>query len=213
MLDKSLPYHNINMRADADAIARITMPQLPPDYTFRLFQLGDETHWARIETSVGEFETEADALSYFQERYLPKLPDLQERCVFIVSPEGLPIATAIAWFSLPDRDYQAMLHWVAVCPDHQGLGLGKALTQRVLYLFKQFAPNQAVWLHTQTWSHVAVKCYHSFGFNVVTTDSYVRDTASMTTYTNDFPANMEVLKQVMPTEYVDGLIATAIALP
>jgi len=64
MLDKSIPYVPILMRRDPG-----TPPPdfaLPPGFRFAYYAPGDEKEWARIETSVLEFEFEMDALLYFQ---------------------------------------------------------------------------------------------------------------------------------------------------
>ncbi|MBP2643504.1 MAG: Acetyltransferase family [Firmicutes bacterium] len=58
MLDKSIPYQNIIMKIPAKDIFSICVPELPDGFPFRLFEDSDEVHWARIETSVLEFESE-----------------------------------------------------------------------------------------------------------------------------------------------------------
>ncbi len=64
MLDKSIPYAEIWMeRMAADEVAPV------PDsnnYIIQPYQSGDASEWARIETAVGEFDTEAAALAYFE---------------------------------------------------------------------------------------------------------------------------------------------------
>ncbi len=92
MLDKSLPYRNIVMRIPGEAVPLIR-------YSLRFFQEGDETAWAAVETSVGEFETEAEALDYFRQDSLPYLEALKRRRVFVCAPCGRAMGTATAWFA------------------------------------------------------------------------------------------------------------------
>ena len=80
MLDKSIPYQNIIMCADRDHLICMEEPVLPEGFSFRLFCLGDEKQWARLEWAVGEFPTEKEALDYFSKKYLPYTKLLQQRC-------------------------------------------------------------------------------------------------------------------------------------
>ena len=77
------------------------------------------------------------------------------------------MATATAWADeAPAVGRQAILHWVSVVPGQQGLGLGKAVVQRALQIFSELEPGADIYLHTQTWSHRAVKLYEKFGFYI-----------------------------------------------
>ncbi|HBL83549.1 MAG: hypothetical protein A2Y17_00385 [Clostridiales bacterium GWF2_38_85] len=94
MLDKSIPYMNIIMKLQSKLISSLSGPVLPNGYTFRLYNDGDEIHWARIETSVLEFESENDACDYFTKKFIPHIDELKSRCVFVINQEGLPIANS-----------------------------------------------------------------------------------------------------------------------
>lgn len=72
MLDKSLPYKSIIMRMEAAVAERFAPPAPAAGYRIRPFVPGDERHWARIETSVGEFSEEAAARAYFERVYLAR---------------------------------------------------------------------------------------------------------------------------------------------
>ena len=182
MLDKTIPYHHIIMRRGAETGA-VKPPVLPEGYSVRTYQDGDEVHWARIETSVLEFEDEAQALERYAQKYLLEKEALRERCFFVVDAEGVPVATATAWFErVPGEGEEidlsvahpsdekleraAVMHWVAVCPSHQKLGLGRAVVSAALAAFERLEPGKDVWLHTQTWSHTAVRLYDSLGFRM-----------------------------------------------
>ena len=135
-----------------------------------MYRPGDRAAWAAIETSVAEFSTEAGALQYFDRVFLPEEPLMCQRCCFIVSPDGTPAATATAWYEQLGGTRRALFHWLAVCPRHQGMGLGRAVAAQALNTFARTEPGSDVWLHTQTWSHKAVGMYLRMGFHPLKTD-------------------------------------------
>ena len=165
MLDKSVPYVDICMRRDPGTPNPVCA--LPPGYRFSYYAPGDEKEWARIETSVLEFDGEMDALLYFQNAFLPYGPELPLRMFFVETDDGEKqekIATATAWWAYTGPRRDPMVHWVAVKPAHQGLGIGKALIARVVDRMIEIEGDRVFYLHTQTWSHRAVRLYQRAGF-------------------------------------------------
>lgn len=212
MLDKSIPYKNIIMGLDSVSIRKIQEPVLPKGFAFRFFTDGDELNWARIETSVLEFAVEEDACDYFVKNYLVYEDKLKARCIFIVNADGLPVATTTAWFADSELGHQASLHWVAVCPEYQKLGLGKAIVQKALCLFAKLEPNENVFLHTQTWSHRAIKIYHHFGFNLMKTQKLAclcNNSEGVKIYSNDYKEAIEVIKDIIDEKTFEDLINSA----
>ena len=161
MLDKSVPYASFLMRREKDT--PVPEYKLPGGYKFAMYKPGDEKSWAEIETSVLEFDKEADALEYFGREFGPYREELEKRCLFIENDSGGKIATSTAWWCCPDRCL-ARLHWVAVKPQEQGLGLGKAIVSRCTQLMLELDGDKDFFLSTQTWSHKAVKIYEKFGY-------------------------------------------------
>ena len=213
MLDKSLEYKGIIMRIESDKIKTAAEAKLPDGFSFKFFEPDDVPHWGGIEASVLEFASEAEACEYFERSYLPHLHELQKRCILILNANGAPVATATAWFAVSELGYQASLHWVATRPEYQGKGLGKAVVQKALAVFRELEPGKPVWLHTQTWSHGAVRLYHSLGFNMVRREGLAVTTTRDGTpkiYQNDFDEAVQVLRTVMDAEYVDELVRTAV---
>ena len=160
MLDKSIPYHDMVMACDS------WQPdqgfETPEGYIVRPYRDGDEIQWAEIETSVGEFESVEKALEYWNKTYRPLLSMVRRRCLFAIGSDGRYLGTCTAWEDfVPQPRY--MIHWVAVRPEVQGLGLGGALVSRAMELFAA-AGTFPVALHTQTWSHKAIRLYHKLGF-------------------------------------------------
>ncbi|MCL2169470.1 MAG: GNAT family N-acetyltransferase [Defluviitaleaceae bacterium] len=212
MLDKSIDYKNVIMKIESDKINDIESPMLPDGFSFRFFRSGDEEHWARIEASVLEFDSADAARAYFERAYLPHKKNLEKRCIFALNRDGLPIATANSWFAdSKELGYQASLHWVAVCPDYQGLGIGRAITKQALINFQSLEPNKPVWLHTQTWSHPAIRLYHNLGFSIMKTERLANNNTkdgNPKIYRNDFYEAIEVLRDVMDDKDVNELIST-----
>lgn len=66
MLEKSLPYSDIIMKADHVTASTWKPAYLPDGYSFKMYEEGDETAWADLETSVKEFSSREEALAYFQ---------------------------------------------------------------------------------------------------------------------------------------------------
>ncbi|MCL2627617.1 MAG: GNAT family N-acetyltransferase [Oscillospiraceae bacterium] len=162
MLDKTVPYANLKMRKKAGT----PIPEFPlPDgFKFALYQDGDDINWARIETSVDEFDSEFAALMHFKKDFMPHLDELYRRCLFIENSEGKKVATANAWWSVIDGGRRAWLHWVSVDPAYQGLGLGKAVTAEATRLMREIEGDVDIFLSTQTWSYKAIDIYKKCGY-------------------------------------------------
>lgn len=214
MLDKSVAFKNIIMAISPSDIEKISVPPLPEGFSFRFFSSPDDVfHWARIETSVREFHTERLARAYFERDYMPYFDELVRRCVFILSPENTPVATATAWFSESPLGRQELLDWVAVSPEYQGRGLGRAVASYATRLFSALAPRQEVLLHTQTWSHRAIVMYHHMGYHVMKT----RLVAAMTKREpgvkippNDFQEAMEIIRPLIPEDVYNEIMENSL---
>ena len=212
MLDKSIPFKHVIMRIDAADLALLPNPRLPEGFSFRFFQPGDEIAWGRIEQSVGEFKTQQEATQYFERDYLPFQQELSQRLVMVVNPKNDCIATANAWFANSSLGYQASLHWVAVQPEYQGMGIGKAVVLKALHRLKQTDANQDVWLHTQTWSHVAIQLYHQLGFRILKksrTAVEQNTPAGVLISPNDYEDAIAVLSKIYEPDILTAIISRA----
>ncbi|MCL1792526.1 MAG: GNAT family N-acetyltransferase [Oscillospiraceae bacterium] len=172
MLDKSVPYFDVLMHRQKNA--QIPRYALPEGFAFSFFRPGDEKAWAKIETSVLEFDDELDALIYFHKEYLPFLPELERRCLFAENKEGEKIATSNAWWNYTKSRRDPWLHWVAVKPQYQGLGIGKAIISKATQLMAEIEGERDFYLHTQTWSHKAIKIYQKMGY-AITDEKYLNN--------------------------------------
>lgn len=201
MIDESVEYKEIVMVLNADKAMSTPEASLPKGFSFRFFtDEEDIAHWCRIEASVKEFASEADALKHFKNEFLLRIEDLKKRCIFILNEDGLPIATAMGWLS--DAEIKSRLHWIAVCPGYQGLGLGKAVSQKAINVCANLLPNQPIWLSTQTTSHRAVLMYHKFGFNMLKSEMQLKERS---TYIDDYDKAVEILASVLRPQDVSSL--------
>jgi len=162
MLDKSIPFVGLYMRREPGS--RIPAYGLPDGFKFTYFKDGDEADWSRIESSVLEFDSEFSALMFFKEKYIPIIEELYRRCIFIETACGDKVATATAWWSSIYGERRPWLHWIGVCPEYQGLGLGKALISRVTELMTEIEGDVPIFLKTQTWSYKAINIYLQCGY-------------------------------------------------
>jgi len=162
MLDKSIPFAKLKMVRRAGT----PIPEFPlPDgFRYVFYKDGDETDWARMETSVGEFDSEFAALLRFKEDFIPYKEELYRRLLFIETADGKKVATSNAWWSFVDDERRAWLHWVSVEAGYQGLGLGKAIVSRITQLLEEIEGDVDFYLSTQTWSYKAIDIYKKCGY-------------------------------------------------
>jgi len=190
MLDKSLPYFNVIMKRPGGL--PIAAHGLPTGFSIYVFGPGEEVSWASIETAVGEFSTIDDALICFQTTYWPYRDELTRRCVFVRDADGGAVGTITSWWDATEGRRDPSVHWLAVRPDAQGLGLGKALVAECLERLVWLEGDRAIFLHTQTWSHRAIAIYLKAGFEFVRQGSFGG-------YPNDYLKAMPVLRTVLPS--------------
>lgn len=187
MLDKGIPYKSVWMVRTADE-ALLPVPTRADGFFCRFYVPGDERNWAKIEKSVGEFDSERSALAYFEREFAPYPQRLQTRMCFVCTPEGNPVATASAW----EKNGRNLLHWVACMPQYQRRGLGRCAVIQALHCF----PNaDSIFLHTQTWSHDAILLYHSLGFCLIEEESAQ----------NQYAEAMEILRDVYSVQAYEEL--------
>lgn len=149
----------IELTMALDCLDDLPAHPLPEQYGCRTYRPGDELHWARIETSAGEFSKVEAGLRRFEGEFPDREP-LSERMLFLTD-NGVPFATATAWFA---PDGAGLLHYVAIDAAHQGQGLSRPLTALALKRMHELGHRRAR-LGTQTYSWVAIRVYREFGFH------------------------------------------------
>ncbi len=203
MIDKSVPYFPIIMCLPGGTPLP-DIPSLPDGYAYRLYTPGNEADWCAVEVSVKEFDHESKAKECFKRTFLPHEPELLRRMVFVADSNGRIVANATAWWGSDESlGTFARLHWVAVMPDFQGKGLGRAVVAKALALFPEVGPKGDIWLTTQTWSHIAVGLYASIGFRMHRSGTPGRDK-------NGYQEAMNVLRTVMELAVYQKLLETSL---
>lgn len=198
-IDKSIPYMNILMRCDE---YQATPIKLPDGFRFRGYKAGDEHIWAKFEIEIEDFDTYDNAVAYFQRKYLSNPEELQKRLICVESEDGTPAGMVIAWFDKNGDDTISTVHWLVTSPAFQGLGIGKALVQKLLETFYELKA-YPVYLHTQPWSYAAIKIYSSLGFKMLRSESILN-------YENQYSLAIEELKKHLPQEVMEKLISETI---
>ena len=134
MLDRTIPYYNIILRCDRVLPMEI---RLPEGYAIRGYQPGDEDAWAAISCEAGDFDTCAKARVYFVDKYLTDVQRAAERVFFLINERKVVVGSVICWEDERQGVPVASLHWLYVSEEEQGKGLGKALCQHALRIFRR----------------------------------------------------------------------------
>lgn len=134
----------------------------PAGYAVRAFEAGDEAAWVRIQAAADRYNDVTAAL--FRREFGTDRERLRVRQRFLVAPDGEPIGTATAWFGADPRGRPAgRVHWVAIAPAFQGLGLAKPLLADVCGLLRELGHERA-YLTTASRRVAAIGLYSRFGF-------------------------------------------------
>lgn len=192
MLDQSVPYYNVLMHRKPGS--KIPDVILPDGYRFVTYEKGDEQAWAEIEASVKEFDSTKQAFNYFNETYLPFIEDLEKRTIFIEHETSEKVATFTMWWNSNGEHTVPEVHWVAVKPTHQGLGLGKAVVFEGMKRSIELLGDIDYYLHTQTWSYQAVGVYLTAGFYMMQKETFGQ-------YENQQEQALPILKEKMKSYY------------
>ena len=134
---------------------------IPTGWQVRFYQPGDEVHWVRIQQTADQFNNITPALF---ERYSPDREQLALRQLYLFQPGQPPAGTVTAWFNQGFRgESWGRVHWLAVLPENQRLGLGKALFCMACRRLAELGHTRA-YLTTARERTAAVRLYKSFGF-------------------------------------------------
>src|SRR5690625_4825498 len=109
---------------------------IPPDFSIMMCEKGDDAKWARIETSVGEFNNEKVALERVNKESGPYIDEMGGRCIFIENKHGEAIGTTTAWYGYlsGNGEMSGRIHWVGIIPEYQGKKLSKPLLSAAMHI-------------------------------------------------------------------------------
>lgn len=146
----------------------------PPGFSLRAYSPGDERHWLEIHEAAERSVSVSPAL--YRQQFGPDPNILRRRQLFIFDESNTAAGTATAWF---DGGYLARLtgrerddfaeanygrvHWVAVRPEFQRMGLGRALVAAACVRLRELGHERA---YLVTWADRsgAIKLYEQLGF-------------------------------------------------
>ncbi|MCX7804594.1 MAG: GNAT family N-acetyltransferase [Planctomycetota bacterium] len=135
--------------------------RLPEGFSFRTFRPGDEDLWVEIQGEADRFQ-KIDR-STFDRNFGGDLPALGDRSFFLLAPGGTAAGSITAWYGEePAWRGWGRIHWVAVRPAYQGMGLGKAMM--TVAMERLAASHQRCYLTTATPRLPAIRLYLDFGF-------------------------------------------------
>jgi GNAT superfamily N-acetyltransferase len=147
------------IREDLEGLPR---HELPGPYRIRRYQPGDEESWLAIHLRADQ------RLVYtpetFPREFGTDLEAIRRRQFYLCDGDGTPIGTASAWYNKRWRGRSwGVVHWIAIVPEGQGKGLGKALLSAVCRRMRELRHVRA-YLITDTSRLPAICMYLKFGF-------------------------------------------------
>jgi GNAT superfamily N-acetyltransferase len=140
------------------------LPQftLPPGFHIRFYRAGEAKVWTSIQVQTEKYREITPA--FHEQQFGNDQARLQARQMFLGAPEGSEIGTGTAWFDPTFAGGNCgRVHWLAIVPEYQGKGLGKALLSAVCHRLRELGHTCAT-LRTQTARVAAIHLYLKFGF-------------------------------------------------
>jgi beta-glucuronidase len=133
----------------------------PKGFGIRPMRLGEGAVWVDIERDAEPYYPIADDL--FVREFGRDPQATQWRSFLVTDGKGVAVGTVSAWYN---RDYRGsdygVIHWIAIRPAYQGLGLGKAALAYALHQLAKW--HQRCLLITQSRRLPAIRMYLNFGF-------------------------------------------------
>ncbi len=143
-------------------LSRVAQMPLPEGYSMRFYCEGDVATWVDVQNSADEFFTAtADT---FKNSLSGPADYLAERVMFLVDPSGRDIGSITAWESSKlTGESLGQVHWVAIRPESQGMGLAKPMLAKTCQLLTELG-HSAAFLSTNTRRVPALNLYLGMGF-------------------------------------------------
>lgn len=189
VLDRSIPFYNTILRCDYYQHKEVLLPN---GFSIVAYEKGYEKAWAKLEFSVGDFDSLEEAENYFVVSYMQNQELLLKNVRFLLNEDKTVIGSCIAWQDKRQDSFVSSLHWLIVDEKYQGRGLGKALCYDVMNIFEEQG-QFPIYIHTQPWSWKAIFLYLSLGFKLQMTDTFSH-------YENEYYKAMATLKWIVTEE-------------
>jgi mycothiol synthase len=140
-------------------------PVLPPGFSLRTWQPGDEATWTHVKNASFGDET---PVGWWQ-RIFGDRPDFDPGGWFFCLDGDRPIGISSAVLLRHPETCELLgcqIEWVGMLPEYRGLGLGRAMVTACVHYALPSQPEPFV-LITQRFRVAAVKLYESLGFRAV----------------------------------------------
>jgi GNAT superfamily N-acetyltransferase len=136
--------------------------EFPEGYSLRWYQPGDCDIWVSIQKEADLYNEITAAL--FEREFGGAERDLCNRQCYVVDRHGRAVATSTAWYSenFGGRSF-GWIHWLAVRPELQFRGLGKALMSVTCQRLRELG-HEEIYLTTSCLRIPAIRLYLGFGF-------------------------------------------------
>jgi GNAT superfamily N-acetyltransferase len=154
---------NVALRMTRATLRDLSPTVLPAGYRLRAFRPGDEPAWTAIQAEADRFSAHVIGPDLFARVFGDDQPTLASRLFFADGSGAEPIGTAAAWWREGPDDSWGRVHWLAVRPEHQGKGIGRALLTAVCARLADLGHAHA-YLTTSAGRLPALRLYLSAGF-------------------------------------------------
>jgi ribosomal protein S18 acetylase RimI-like enzyme len=144
-----------------DSMNDLPLHPLPDGHTVRPFEDGDARAWVDLQHAANA-HLMAITMATFVKNFGDDLAEMGDRSCFVVSPKGEDVGSITAWWDDGPGGRRGLIHWVAVQPECQAGGIGKAMmTMAMKRLAKEY---DTAYLRTSSTRIPAIKLYLDFGF-------------------------------------------------
>jgi GNAT superfamily N-acetyltransferase len=153
---------NVEVAMERPTLRDLPSVPTPRGFSIRGYRPGDEAAWTEIQTAADRFNHITPEL--FGNVFGSDVHVLHQRVLFADDAEGRPVGTAAAWWKTGPLDRVGRVHWVAVVPEYQERGIGRALVANAVCRLCDLG-HDAAFLTTSAARLSAIRLYLAFGFS------------------------------------------------
>lgn len=163
MIDFTIPDFSIFMyKDDTDNYPKFDLPE---GFSYKFYTDGDELEWAKLECSLGQFDSVEAGVNCFKKEFLEgQHLDPKTRMLFIISPNGEYAATATLWDGVFFGERIDRVHWFAVADNFVEIGIARALLTRLMDLYSELGLAGRLYVWTGARYFISISLYREFGF-------------------------------------------------
>ena len=154
---------NIRLVMRCDALVPTPGMVLPPGYTLRYYEPGDEAQWLEIHRQADPYNVHRPGI--FRRVFGTNDQVIKWRQLYLYNADDVAVGTVSGWYDDAKwfDAYWGRLHWLALLPEEQGKGLGDILVAACMQQMRQLGHTKA-YLFTDIRRVPAVNLYLKYGF-------------------------------------------------